>query len=79
MHAICRDTHPGVPQETVPQTASDAAPRRRLHGRRREREALDRLVTDVRAGQSRVLVMRGEAGAGTLRPGDAGRLGRPGS
>ena len=32
--------------------------------RRRECEALDQLVADVRAGQSRVLVLRGEAGAG---------------
>ena len=35
-----------------------------LRGRRRERDALDRLLTDVRAGQSRVLVVRGEAGIG---------------
>ncbi len=41
-----------------------AAPGRGLHGRRRECEALDRLVADVQAGQSRVLVLRGEAGAG---------------
>ena len=41
-----------------------AAPGRGLHGRRSECEALDRLVADVRAGQSRVLVLRGEAGAG---------------
>jgi hypothetical protein len=33
-------------------------------GRRREREALDRLVQGVRAKQSRVLVVRGEAGVG---------------
>ena len=32
--------------------------------REREREALDRLVADVREGQSRVLVLRGEAGVG---------------
>jgi hypothetical protein len=36
----------------------------RLHGRRGEREMLDRLVADVRAGQSRVLVLRGEPGTG---------------
>jgi DNA-binding CsgD family transcriptional regulator/tetratricopeptide (TPR) repeat protein len=36
----------------------------RLRGRRSECEALDRLVANVRAGQSRVLVLRGEAGAG---------------
>ncbi|WP_405433838.1 ATP-binding protein [Micromonospora sp. NBC_00617] len=35
-----------------------------LRGRRREQETLDRLMRDVRAGQSRVLVLRGEAGAG---------------
>src|SRR3954466_12325355 len=29
-----------------------------------EREALDRLVAGVRAGQSRVLVLRGDAGVG---------------
>jgi tetratricopeptide (TPR) repeat protein len=36
----------------------------RLRGRRSECEALDRLVASVRAGQSRVLVLRGEEGAG---------------
>jgi hypothetical protein len=35
-----------------------------LRGRRRERETIDGLLRDVRAGQSRVLVLRGEAGAG---------------
>ncbi|RAO24715.1 hypothetical protein MED15_00473 [Micromonospora noduli] len=35
-----------------------------LRGRRRERDTLDRLLRDVRAGHSRVLVLRGEAGAG---------------
>src|SRR5262245_35189808 len=35
-----------------------------LHGRRSECEALDRLLEDVRGGQSRVLVLRGEAGVG---------------
>ncbi|GAA4588257.1 DNA-binding CsgD family transcriptional regulator [Actinoplanes octamycinicus] len=35
-----------------------------LRGRGRERDQLDRLLQDVRAGQSRVLVLRGEAGAG---------------
>jgi tetratricopeptide (TPR) repeat protein len=36
----------------------------RLHGRRGECDMLDRLVADVRAGQSRVLVLRGEPGTG---------------
>jgi DNA-binding CsgD family transcriptional regulator len=35
-----------------------------LRGRRREREQLDDLVTAVRAGQSRALVLRGEPGVG---------------
>jgi DNA-binding CsgD family transcriptional regulator/tetratricopeptide (TPR) repeat protein len=35
-----------------------------LRGRRTECEALDRLLTNVRAGQSQVLVVRGEAGVG---------------
>jgi DNA-binding CsgD family transcriptional regulator len=35
-----------------------------LRGRRSECEALDRLLEGVRAGQSRVLVVRGEAGVG---------------
>jgi DNA-binding CsgD family transcriptional regulator len=35
-----------------------------LRGRRREQEVLDRLLRDVRDGRSRVLVLRGEAGAG---------------
>jgi hypothetical protein len=35
-----------------------------LRGRRRECEALDALVGSVRAGESRVLVLRGEAGVG---------------
>jgi DNA-binding CsgD family transcriptional regulator len=35
-----------------------------LRGRHRERDTLDRLLRDVRAGHSRVLVVRGEAGVG---------------
>ena len=38
--------------------------RSRLFGRRSECEALDRLLTDALAGQSRVIVLRGEAGVG---------------
>jgi DNA-binding CsgD family transcriptional regulator/tetratricopeptide (TPR) repeat protein len=37
---------------------------RRLGGRRGEREVLDRLMASVRAGHSRVLVLRGEPGIG---------------
>ena len=36
----------------------------RLRGRRGECEALDRLLTSTRAGESQVLVVRGEAGVG---------------
>ncbi len=35
-----------------------------LHGRRGERETLDRLLAEVRADRSQVLVLRGEAGVG---------------
>ncbi len=35
-----------------------------LHGRRSEREILDRLLGVVRGGQSRVLVISGEPGVG---------------
>jgi DNA-binding CsgD family transcriptional regulator len=39
-------------------------PASELRGRRRECEQLDQLLADVRNGQSRVLVLRGEAGVG---------------
>ncbi len=46
-------------------TAGERGPRpAKWQGRRREREALDRLVADVVAGESRVLVLRGDAGVG---------------
>ena len=40
------------------------APEHRLRGRRRECEALDRLLAEVQAGHSGTLVLRGEAGIG---------------
>jgi hypothetical protein len=43
---------------------SDGDLRPRLRGRRSECETLDRLLEGVWAGQSRVLVLRGEAGVG---------------
>jgi DNA-binding CsgD family transcriptional regulator len=43
---------------------SDRLPTSRLRGRRSECEALDRLITDVGARESRVLVLCGEAGVG---------------
>jgi hypothetical protein len=45
---------------------SDSDPRPPPRGRRSECEALDRLLEGVRAGESRVLVLRGEAGVGKL-------------
>jgi hypothetical protein len=43
---------------------SPEAPHPRLRGRRHECESLDRVLANVRAGRSQVLVLRGEAGAG---------------
>jgi len=44
--------------------SGDRPQRPKLLGRRSECEALDRLLADVQAGQSRVVVLRGEAGVG---------------
>jgi len=43
---------------------SNSHPGLGLHGRQTELAALDRLLAEARAGQSRVLVLRGEAGVG---------------
>src|SRR5690349_7731545 len=54
-----------MPRVSMPRISKpdlDAGPV--LQGRRRECEALDRLLEDVRSGQSRVVVLRGEAGVG---------------
>src|SRR5438034_9036145 len=65
MHATYRGTDINLPETTGPlPTLAGEPPGGRLHGRRTECEALDRLIAHVRAGQSRVLVLRGEAGAG---------------
>ena len=45
-------------------TMASRARRPRLRGRNDECASLDRLLADVRSGQSRVLVLRGEAGVG---------------
>ena len=45
-------------------SVSSSDPGTGLRGRRREREALDRLLDRARAGHSAVLVVRGEAGIG---------------
>ncbi|WP_433727301.1 AAA family ATPase [Actinoplanes sp. CA-051413] len=55
----------GEPDGVVPRTSWSAEPvDLRLLGRQRECRALDGLVAGVRAGQSGVLVLRGEAGIG---------------
>jgi DNA-binding CsgD family transcriptional regulator len=71
MHATNgADTHLATIQLRSLDATSDAAaqageaPEHGLRGRRGERETLDRLVASVRAGNSRTLVVRGEAGAG---------------
>jgi predicted ATPase len=46
----------------VPAAAERGA--QKLVGRRSECEALDRLTADVLAGESRVIVLRGDAGVG---------------
>jgi DNA-binding CsgD family transcriptional regulator len=56
------DTAINLPTTALTPATSGQVPG--LHGRRRECELLDRLVADVRAGQSRVLVLRGEPGTG---------------
>jgi DNA-binding CsgD family transcriptional regulator len=65
VHATYRDTDMNLSETTAPlPTLAGEPPGCGLHGRRTECEALDRLIAHVRVGQSRVLVLRGEAGAG---------------
>jgi AAA ATPase domain len=58
------DTAMSLRRTALTLVTADRAPESRLYGRRGECEMLDRLVADVRAGQSRVLVLRGEPGTG---------------
>jgi DNA-binding CsgD family transcriptional regulator len=58
------DTAMKLSATALPRTTSGQAPRWGLHGRRGECGMLDRLVADVRAGESRVLVLCGEPGTG---------------
>src|SRR5579871_5698691 len=55
--------HPSEPAMALSALVS-GLPGSRLHGRRPECRALDRLIANVWAGQSQVLVLHGEAGAG---------------
>ena len=61
MHRTRLDTDMNPPETTAPPTPADTAYGYR---RRTECQALDRLVADVQADQSRVLVIRGDAGVG---------------
>ena len=51
-------------RDDVARLRSPATSPRRLRGRRNECEALDRVLANVRSGQSQVLVVRGEPGVG---------------
>ena len=64
MPGITHDTAMNLRTTALPPVIADQASGRWLHGRRGECELLDRLVADVRAGHSRVLVLRGEPGTG---------------
>ena len=65
MHRTRLDTDLNPPETTAsPSAPADTVDGRRLYGRRTECQALDRLIADVRESQSRVLIIRGEAGAG---------------
>jgi len=58
------DTHLNLLETGLAPVLVGAAPEPGLLGRRSECEALDRLVGDLRVGQSQVLVLHGEAGVG---------------
>ena len=64
MPGINHDTAMDLPKTALPPVTADQVSGCTLHGRRGECELLDRLAADVRAGQSRVLVLRGEPGTG---------------
>ena len=51
-------------QVIPPHAASNGKTEAKLHGRGREANALDQLLESVQAGQSQVLVLRGESGSG---------------
>src|SRR4051794_32995675 len=54
----------GIHVEPLPRARRNGAAGPALRGRRREGHAFARLLESVRAGRSRVLVLRGEAGVG---------------
>jgi DNA-binding CsgD family transcriptional regulator len=65
MHRTGLEDELNPPKTTVsPPARADTVRASRLYGRRTECQALDRLLADVRAGLSRVMIIRGAAGAG---------------
>ena len=65
MHCTGLGTDLNPPETAVsPPAPTDTVRGSRLYGRRAECQALDRLLADVRTGQSRVMIIRGMAGAG---------------
>jgi DNA-binding CsgD family transcriptional regulator len=65
MHRTRPDTDLNPPETAAwPPAPTDTLPGSKLYGRRAECQALDRLLADVRTGQNRVLVVRGDTGAG---------------
>jgi DNA-binding CsgD family transcriptional regulator len=65
VQATDRDTDVNMPGTAAPPPVpGEGAPGHRLYGRRTECAALSRLVASVRAGQSAVLALRGDAGTG---------------
>jgi DNA-binding CsgD family transcriptional regulator len=64
MLGVYHDSSTGLPMTALQPATADQAPPCGLYGRRGECEMLEQLVADARAGQSRVLVLRGEPGTG---------------
>jgi DNA-binding CsgD family transcriptional regulator len=64
MPCSLRDSDDNSKEITISPPEPTDTPGSRLYGRRTECKELDRLVADVRAGQGRVLILRGEAGTG---------------
>jgi hypothetical protein len=64
MRGTNHDTAMNLAKITLTPVTAGEAPGSGLRGRRAECALLDRLVADVRAGQSRVLVLRGGPGTG---------------
>ena len=62
MHCTGLGTDLNPPETAVsPPAPTDTVRGSRLYGRRAECQALDRLLADVRTGQSRVMIIRGMA------------------